>query len=57
MTKRETETIEEMAVDAEVVLENDYVKKDLKEKRAVTKTTLYDGSKKLKHSVPKGKKV
>ncbi len=57
MTKRETETIEKMTDDAEVVLENDYVKKDLKEKRAVTKSTLYDGSKKLKHSVPKGKKV
>jgi hypothetical protein len=57
MTKRETETIEKMADDAEVVLENDYVKKDLKEKRAVSKAILYDGSKKLKHSVPKGKKV
>jgi hypothetical protein len=57
MAKRETETIEKMADDAEVVLENDYVKKDLKEKRAINKGTLYDGSKKLKHSVPKGKKV
>ena len=57
MTKRETETIEKMADEAEIVLENDYVKKDLKEKRSVTKQTLYDGSKKLKHKIPKGKKV
>ena len=35
----------------------DYVKKDLKEKRQVTKQTLYDGSKKLKHKIPKGKRV
>jgi hypothetical protein len=57
MTKKETETIEKMADEAEVVLENDYVKKDLKEKRSITKQTLYDGSKKLKHRIPKGKKV
>ena len=57
MTKKEMEEIERMADDAEVVLENDYEKKDRKEKRAVNKATLYDGSKKLKHSVPKGKKV
>ena len=57
MTKKETETIEKMADEAEVVLENDYVKKDLKEKRSITKQTLYDGSKKLKHKIPKGKKV
>ena len=57
MTKRETETIEKIADEAEIVLESDYVKKDLKEKRSITKQTLYDGSKKLKHRVPKGKKV
>lgn len=57
MTKRETESIEKMADDAEVALESDYEKKDMKEKRSLAKKTLYDGSKKLKHSIPKGKKV
>lgn len=56
MTKREEETIEQLADKAEVILENDYDKKDLKEKRAVAKQMLYDGSKKLKHKIPKGMK-
>lgn len=41
----------------EIHLESDYQRKDLKAKRAATKLSLYDGSKKLKHSVPKGKKI
>ncbi len=57
MTKRENEAIEQIAEETEVLIETDYVKKDLKEKRSITKQTLYDGSKKLKHSVPKGKRV
>jgi hypothetical protein len=57
MTKRENEAIEQIVEEAEVLIETDYEKKDLKEKRSITKKTLYDGSKKLKHSVPKGKKV
>jgi hypothetical protein len=57
MTKRETESIEKLSEDAEVVLGSDYGKKDLKEKRALAKETLYDGSKKLKHSLPRGKKA
>jgi len=57
MTKSEKENIEKMADEAEVILESDYEKKDLKEKRSLNKQTLYDGSKKLKHSVPKGKRV
>lgn len=56
MTKKEEETIEQLADKAEVILENDYDKKDLKEKRAVAKQMLYDGSKKLKHKIPKGMK-
>ncbi len=55
MTENEKETIENLAEKAEIVLEEDYTKKDLKEKRGVTKNVLYDGSKKLKHSIPKGK--
>ena len=57
MTKRENEAIEQIAEEAEVFIETDYVKKDLKEKRSINKQTLYDGSKKLKHSIPKGKKI
>jgi hypothetical protein len=57
MTKSEKESIEKMADEAEVIIETDYEKKDLKEKRSLNKQTLYDGSKKLKHSVPKGKRV
>ena len=57
MTKRENEAIEQIVEEAEVLIETDCEKKDLKEKRSITKKTLYDGSKKLKHSVPKGKKV
>ena len=38
-------------------LESSYRRKDLKAQRAVTKETLFDGSRKLKHSVPKGKRV
>ena len=57
MTKNEKDPIEKMADEAEAILETDYEKKDLKEKRSLTKETLYDGSKKLKHSVPKGKRV
>ncbi|HTG82639.1 MAG TPA: hypothetical protein VL949_11890 [Geobacteraceae bacterium] len=56
MTKREEETIEQLADDAEVILETDYEKKDQKEKRGIIKQTLFDGSKKNKHKVPKGVK-
>jgi hypothetical protein len=57
MTKREEEVIDKMVDEAEVLLETDYEKKDLKEKRSINKQTLYDGSKKLKHKIPKGKRV
>jgi len=55
MTENEQERIENLAESAEIILEEDYEKKDLKEKRGITKNVLYDGSKKLKHSIPKGK--
>ncbi len=57
MTKREEEAIDQLADVAEVSLDADYVKKDQKEKRSIVKQTLYDGSKKLKHSIPKGKRI
>jgi len=57
MTKREEEVFEQIADAAEVLLDTDYEKKDLKEKRSLAKQSLYDGSKKLKHKIPKGKRV
>ncbi len=57
MTKKEETMIEQLADDAELTLSTDYEKKDLKERRTQIKQTLYDGSKKLKHSVPKGKRI
>ncbi len=53
----ELEVIEELAEEAEYSLEEDYEKKDLKERRGVIKKSLYDGSKKLKHIIPKGKQL
>lgn len=55
MLQDERENIEKLADEAEVVLAGDCEKRDRKEKRGVTKQSLYDGSKKLKHSIPKGK--
>ena len=57
MTRREEEVIEKIADEAELMIGTDYEKKDLKEKRSQTKQTLYNGSKKLKHSMPKGKRI
>lgn len=57
MTKREAEMIEQLADQAEMEIKDDYVRKDLKEHRALLKNAFYQGSKKLKHSVPKGKRV
>lgn len=53
--KKESEIIEELVGEAEIVLEQVDSKKDLKEKRKILKQTLYDGSEKLKHVIPKGK--
>jgi hypothetical protein len=51
----EVEAIEQLAIDAEILLDEDDARKDLKERRGLIKQTLFDGSKKLKHLVPKGK--
>lgn len=53
--EKEAKKIEALVGEAEILLEEDDSKKDLKEKRGIIKQTLYDGSKKLKHVVPKGK--
>ncbi|GAM09820.1 hypothetical protein OR1_02102 [Geobacter sp. OR-1] len=57
MINEQQVSFEKIAELTETHLETDYQRKDLKARRAVTKLSLYDGSKKLKHSVPKGKKV
>jgi len=51
----EAEKIEQLSEEAEILVEEDDAKKDLKEKRGLIKQTLYDGSHKLKHIIPKGK--
>ena len=55
--EQEAVRIEQLTREAEILLEEEESKKDLKEKRGVIKQTLYDGSKKLKHIVPKGKHI
>lgn len=55
--EKEEKRIEELVGEAENILEEVDTKKDLKEKRKILKQTLYDGSEKLKHIVPKGKRL
>ncbi len=50
-------TVEELARKSEILLEEDECRKDLKKLRNIIKRNLYDGSKKLKHLVPKGKQL
>ena len=57
MTQNEEVAIDQLAQQVEINLEIDYEKKDLKAQRELIKQNLYDGSKKLKHTVPKGKRV
>ncbi len=57
MARNEEKTIDELAQQMEINLTVDYDKKDLKAQRELIKRNLYDGSKKLKHTVPKGKRI
>jgi hypothetical protein len=57
MAQNEEATIDRLAQQLEINLAIDYEKKDLKAHRELIKQTLYDGSKKLKHTVPKGKRI
>jgi hypothetical protein len=50
--EKEIEMIEELAVDAEMLLEKADERKDLKEKRGIIKETLFAGSHKLRHVTP-----
>lgn len=55
--ENEAKRIDELARETDILLEQEDSRKDLKEKRGIIKQTLYDGSKKLKHIVPKGKRI
>ena len=57
MAQNEEAIIDRLAQQMEISLTIDYEKKDLKAQREHIKQTLYDGSKKLKHRVPKGKRI
>jgi hypothetical protein len=57
MTDKEAVVIERLAEASELSLVSDCAKRDLKERRTIMKKMLYDGSKKLKHSMPKGKRI
>jgi len=51
--KKEVKMIEELALDAEISIEKDDERKDLKEKRGILKQTYYSGP--HKHMIPKGR--
>jgi hypothetical protein len=57
MAQNDEVMIDRLAQQVEINLEIDYEKKDLKAQRELTKQNLYDGSKKTKHTVPKGKRI
>lgn len=57
MTNEQQISFEKKTELTELRLETDCQRRDLKAQRAINKQSLYDGSKKLKHSIPKGKKV
>ena len=53
--EKEVRMIEELTIDAEMLLEKDDERKDLKEKRGIIKQTLFAGSHKLRHVTPANK--
>ena len=55
--EKEAKMIEDLAVDAEMLIDKDDERKDLKEKRGIIKQTFYNGSQKIKHMIPKGKRL
>jgi len=50
--EKEIKMIEELTVDAEMLIEKDDERKDRKEKRGIIKQTLFAGSHKLRHVTP-----
>ena len=57
MTEKEFAVLEQLSEEKELFMESDCTRRDLKERRGMVKSMLYDGSKKLKHSIPKGKRI
>ncbi len=53
--EKEVKMIEELTLDAEMLIEKDDVRRDLKEKRGIIKQTLFAGSHKLRHVTPNGR--
>lgn len=53
--QREAEAIQRLADEAEILVEEDGSKKDLKEQRKYQKYKLFGGVNKLKHTIPMGK--
>ena len=53
--EKEAKLIEDLAVDAIRLIEEDDKRTDLKEKRGIIKQTFYGGPHKMKHMIPKGK--
>lgn len=53
--EKEVKIIEELAFDAELLIEKDDERKDLKEKRGILKQAFYRGPHKMKHMIPRGK--
>jgi hypothetical protein len=53
--EKEVKMIEELTADAELLIEIDDVRKDLKEKRGIRKQTLFAGSHKTRHMTPKAR--
>ena len=52
--EKEIKMIEKLSLDAELLIEKDDLRKDLKEKRGILKQTFYTGPHKMRH-IPKGK--
>lgn len=52
-----TERIEKLAMEAEILVEEEDSRKDLKESRKIIKQELFNGPTKLKHTMPKGKRI
>ena len=50
--EKEVKMIEGLTIDAEILIEIDDERKDLKEKRGIIKQTLFAGSHKLRHVIP-----
>jgi hypothetical protein len=55
--EKEAKIIEELAVDAIRLIEEDDNRKDLKEKRGVIKQTFYGGPHKMRHMISIGNEV